>query len=373
MLPKESRPALLRFERASSEIIQKLETEVKEKHADIRKQLAEAGLPGTLEHYAQDQGQPKIPDALFKRMQDSAASAQKIQQLSAEIQYLSSSNMQRVNKVRSQIAAEEKKDMDFRARSVDIMAPWTGASSTAILAEYTKDCQHYEQLLGQAARSDAYLLEQIGSPKLQGHIQLVMKSRSEVEASLPRAEPLSEQESSSGFIEPRPRYNTNTLQGLLVQLAQFLTEREQTLATLKSSTSSQSLRAKLSEAAKNAGFGGPDTESLSLDQDIFERITDAELRQLETAERSLRQSVGQEGALLAQTMAENHRFKEAVDVDPVRLLVNPVHTQAKLAALLIFSCALGQRQEGRDLPEHRGRGDERADACGQHVGGEAIL
>jgi len=356
LLPKESRPALLRYERAAAACVTRTESEVKEQHANVRRQLAEAGLPGAVEHYASDQGEPRLPDSLWARVQRANQMTPQLRTGSDAVRTYAATQQGAANRINAAIAAEEAADLEFRSTRVTAAEPWTGVSSAALLAEYKKDCQHYAQLLAQARASDAQLLRQIGDGAFQAKLGLLASTRGDLESRLPRAQPLAAHETHSGFIEPRPRYDTTALQGKLVALAQALSEREKTLQALKASTGSEGLRQQLSKTATDLGFGKPGQSSLS--EEPFEVIADAEVRRLEAAQKQLLDALGMEAPLLAQTLQENARFQQARDVDPVNLERARVFRDVE-AAVVAATTLVDQLGEGARFYETLGGRFER--------------
>jgi hypothetical protein len=321
ILPKAIKEALTEAEKQATDLAAATEQEGREASKDARQQLANVGLPGSLQAHESPTG---LPEATWKKLQGLREKQSTVSDLQAQAEELQKAAGQVAGtflQIEKTLKEEETREVTFRAK---YGAAWDkfGEPSAQLMATTWKEVSHFQTLFAAAQKSDDYLATRLRSPELEGLAALLGASRRDLDARL--AQPSS---GSSPVV-----VDTSNLSAAMLRLAKLLDEREALLVRIKAEPEALSLRLK---------------GRLLAGEKVDEAVPQA-MTSLEELKGDMAASMAGQGPLLQEILKENERFQAGRKADPVLLERDTLVQQLETGVLQCHELH-AQLAEGREF------------------------
>lgn len=275
---------------------------------EARTQLAAVGLPGSIAAHNFSEGFPepvwqKVQGcqrlggdwALRQRLADLQAGSQRASSLMADI--------------REAMVAEFRDDDEFRRANPS----YEGQPSKHGCQTFTTDLEKFTQMHADASCKDEEAKKQLDSDAFKQDMEFLSYSRTKLDGLMPKGT------STMSF-------DTSTLSGLLVRLANVITERDRITAGLKETVAAKVEACVDSVIAFGASgkplvIGHPDGSGISTASvsDELDDFLAAQKDELFASMTAIQDSEGKQASLLEESLSENARFEDARQADAVTM------------------------------------------------------
>ena len=321
LLPKAIKEALITFQKQATALAATTEQDGREASKDVRQQLANVGLPGSLQAHESPAG---LPEATWKKIQalrEKQSMVPDLQNQAEELEKAAGQVAETFLKIEQTLKEEEAREAAFRTKYGEAWDKY-GAPSAQLMADTWKEVSHYQTLFGTAQKSDEYLSTRLHSPELDSLATLLGSSRKDLDGRLAKPE-------GAGAAVA---VDTKALSNAMMQLAKLLDDRDALLQRVKAEpdVAAEKLKGKL------------------LAGEVVDQAAPEALGSLETLQGELATSVQHQSALLQDILRENERFLTGRKADPALLERDTLIQQLENGVLTCHELH-AQLTEGREF------------------------